>query len=140
MERPCLNDKNEYPDDSALKRHLGVIKPVWDKFTGLFDRDYPGITGEWRYYNDGKSWLFKVTNKKGTICWVSVWNGMFKVSFYFGDKAENLIADSEIDDAYKQQFINGKKYGKIRAVTVDVKKAVDLVPVKLLTEIKTKLK
>jgi len=64
MENPCLNNKNEYPNALVLERHLGDAKSVWDEFTRLLEREYPLITGEWRYYNDGKSWLFKVTAKK----------------------------------------------------------------------------
>ncbi len=140
MEKPCLNDKNEYPDDSVLERYLGKIKPVWDEFTALLGREYPNVAGEWRYYNDGKSWLCKVTQKKGTICWVSVWDGLFKTTFYYGDKASDLIAAIALDDTYKTQFTDGQHYGKIRGITVDVKTSADLDAVRQLITVKLKVK
>jgi hypothetical protein len=140
MEKPCLNDKNEYPDDKVLNRHLGEAKNTWDSFMEILSQEFPLFDSEWRYYNDGKSWLYKVTKKKKTICWVSVYPDMFKTSFYFSDKAEELIAESKLKRKYIDQFIHGKRYGKIRAITVDIKKPADLHTTKLLIAIKEKLK
>lgn len=140
MERPCLNNKNKYPDDVVLAHHLRNTKAVWDEFITLLGREYPAITGEWRYYNDGQSWLFKVTRKQGTVCWVSVWDGFFKTTFYFGDKATDLIAASALDQACKTQFTDGKHYGKIRGITVELKTIPDLDAVRQLIAVKLKVK
>ncbi len=140
MEKPCLNDKDEYPDDQVLARHLEDAKTAWDSFMSLIMGSYPWFSGEWRYYNDGKSWLYKLTKKKQTVCWVSVWPGAFKTTFYFGDKAAELITTSKLKKEYIDQFVDGKKYGKIRGVTVIVKKAADLKATKTLIEIKEQLK
>jgi hypothetical protein len=64
MEKPCLKDKNEYPNDEVLSRYLGEVKDVWDSFIDFLKEDYPEFSTEWRYYNDGKNWLFKITKKK----------------------------------------------------------------------------
>jgi len=140
MERPCLNNKNEHPDDVVLAHHLGNTKTVWDGFIALLGREYPAITGEWRFYNDGQSWLFKVTRKQGTVCWVSVWDGFFKATFYFSDKAADLISASTLDQAYKTQFTDGKHYGKIRGITVELKTLNDLEAVRQLIAVKLKVK
>jgi hypothetical protein len=140
MEKPCLNDKDEYPDDKVLSRHLGKVKETWDSFIDLINESYPTFSGEWRYYKDGKSWLYKITKKKKTICWVSVYRNQFKTGFYFSDKAEELIKASKLRKQYIDQFINGKRYGKIRGITVTIKKSVDLNSTKKLIEIKEQLK
>jgi hypothetical protein len=140
METPCLTDKAEYPDDEVLARHLGKSKNAWDSFIGLMKKNYPSFTSEWRYYNDGKRWLFKITKKAKTVCWVSVWDNRFKTTFYFSDKAEDLVKNSKLNKEFKDQFIHGKKYGKIRGITVDVQKTTDLETVKILIEIKEKIK
>ncbi len=140
MERPCLSNKDEYPDDRVLARYLEGAKAAWDSFMGLIEGSYPSFGGAWRYYNDGKSWLYKLTKKKTTICWVSVWPGAFKTTFYFGDKAAELITASRLKKEYIDQFVEGKKYGKIRGVTVVVKKAADLNATKTLIGIKERLK
>lgn len=139
MEEPCLKDKYEFPDDEVLDRYLGDVKSTWDSFIKLLKED-PLISTEWRYYNDGKSWLFKVTKKKKTICWVSVYQNHFKTTFYFTDKAEDLLKSSKLKQEYIDQFINGKNYGKIKGVTVEIKGLSDLEMTKILMAIKAKIK
>jgi hypothetical protein len=140
MEKPCLNDKDQYPDDEVLSRCLGKVKATWDSFLALVRESYPAFSVEWRYYADGKSWLYKVTKKKKTICWVSVYVNGFKTAFYFPDRAEDLIAASKLKKEYVDQFVHGKRYGKIRGVTVIVKKPADLKAIRTLIDIKEQLK
>jgi len=140
MEKPCLNDKNVYPDDEVLSRCLGKAKATWDSFLALLAECDPAISGEWRYYTDGKSWLYKVTKKKKTICWVSIWVKAFKVTFYFPDRAEEPITASKLKAEYIDQFVQGKRYGKIRGVTVVARKSADLKAIRTLIDIKEQLK
>lgn len=140
MEKPCLNDKNEYPNDEVLSHYLGKVKKTWDSFINLINESYPSFSGEWRYYNDGKNWLYKITKKKKTICWVSIYNNKFKTTFYFSDKAEALITTSKLKKEYIDQFIYGKRYGKIRGVTVEIKKSTDINTTKILIQIKEQVK
>ena len=140
MEKPCLNNKDEFPTGEVLSRYLGEAKNTWDSFSEFLKESYPSFSGEWRYYNDGKSWLYKLTKKKKTICWISVYHQKFKTTFYFSDKAEELITTSKLKKEYIDGFINGKRYGKIRGITVDIKNPTDLDTTKTLIEIKEQLK
>jgi hypothetical protein len=140
MDTRCLNDKNEYPDDEVLARYLGKSKHSWDAFIELLKTDHPSISTEWRYYNDGKSWLFKVTKKAKTICWISVWEGFFKVTFYFNMRAEEAITKSLLDEAIKEQWLRRDNIGKIKPITIDVKKKTDLKVIQLLIELKSSIK
>lgn len=36
------------------------------------------LSPEWRYYNDGKSWLCKMLSKKKNLFWLSIWEGCFR--------------------------------------------------------------
>lgn len=136
MEEPCLADKAEYPDDRVLGHYLGDAKDAWDAFASLLASSYPDLTPEWRYYNDGKSWLCKIVRKSGTVCWVSVYRGKFKTTFYFPDRAEDLILKSSIRKNYKEQFANARHFGKTRGLTVDIRKVTDLSTTKKLIELK----
>ena len=140
MEKPCLNNKDEYPNDKVLHRTLGEVKKTWDAFIDFLNESYPLFSGQWRYYNDGKSWLYKLTKKKKTISWISIYHNKFKTTFYFPDKAEELIKASKLKKEYIDQFINGKRYGKIRGITVEIKKPADLSATKTLIEIKEQVK
>lgn len=140
MSNLCLNNKEEYPTDEVLASHLGDAKPAWDVFMDMLEKDFPEISHEWRYYNDGKSWLCKVTKKKKTVCWVGVFDKHFKTTFYFTDKAADLIADSKLSKKYKDQFKDGKYYGKIKGIPVEIKKPSDLKDTRTLIGIKEQLK
>lgn len=140
MEEPCLNDKAEYPVDKVLKRYLGDAMNAWDGFAAFLEGNYPNYSGEWRYYNDGKSWLYKITKKTKTICWASVYRGKFTTTFYFPDRAESLIVNSKLRKKYIEQFVNGRRYGKTRGLTVDIRKVADLSTTKKLIAIKENFK
>ena len=140
MPTPSLNDPDTFPSADILTAILCGAKPAWDAFTDYLDGHTPACSGEWRYYKDGGRWLFKVTRKKKTMCWVSVWDGMFKTTFYFPDRAEEPIRASGVDPKYVEQFITGKRYGKIRGVTVDIWNPNDIEATKILMGIKEELK
>jgi len=140
MLRPSLNDPNEFPSDAVLCRQLGKAKPAWSAFQALLKDSYPKLACEWRYYNDGKSWLCKVTWQTTTICWVSVWDKFYTVAFYLNTRAEDLVRNSSLDNPIKQGFLHPVETNKSRAIRVEVRKKTDLDAVEELLEIKLKVK
>jgi hypothetical protein len=140
MDRPALNDAGEFPDDTVLARHLGASRRAWEAFIALLAAEFPQLSHEWRFYNDGKSWLCKVTSKAKTICWVSVWKKFFKVSFYFTAKAEAAISSSALDEAVKHAFLHPKGKCSLRPITTEVRKKADLKPISELIAIKLQAK
>ena len=140
MEPQILTDKNEFPTEEIIFSHIGKSKVLWQSVFEFIHTTYPDLSEEWRYYNDGKSWLLKVVKKSKTICWVSILKNSFRMTFYFTDKAEQLILDSSISDELKEQFSNGKRYNKIRGLTITFKYKKDVEYAKLLIAIKLSLK
>ncbi|MBN2590423.1 MAG: hypothetical protein JXA96_11220 [Sedimentisphaerales bacterium] len=65
---------------------------------------------------------------------------MFKTTFYFPDKAEDLITNSKLKKEYIDKFVSGKRYGNTRGLTVEIRKPTDLATTKNLIEIKEQLK
>ncbi|NWF89445.1 MAG: DUF3788 family protein [Ignavibacteriaceae bacterium] len=140
MEQPILSDKNQYPTDEVIYSHIGKSKKLWEEIFDHIQKIHPEISLEWRYYNDGKSWLLKAVKKAKTIFWLSIIKNSFRMTFYFGDKAEKEILKSGISDKLKESFIEGKRYGKIRGITVVFKTKKDVENAKLLIELKMKIK
>lgn len=141
MNHPLLNDPNEFPADSVLARYLGSCFSSWTAFMKLLGERFPQAKLEWRYYKDGKSWLCKVAVKKDTLCWVSIWDRFFKTGFYFTAKAEELIKNSALDPALKHSFLHpSEKPGKLRPITIYVRRKIDLGAVKELLVVKLKVK
>ena len=141
MEDPVLTSKDQFPTDEVVFSHIGKAgRRNWEKLFESIHTNHPDFEQQWRYYKDGKSWLMKVVRKSKTIFWVSVVAGSFRVTFYFGDKAEAAILDSSISDDLKDSFKHGKRYGKVRGITVEIKNKTRLNDVSELIEIKLRQK
>lgn len=140
MEQLILINKNEFPTEEIIFSHIGKSKVLWQSIFEYIHYTYPDLTEEWRYYNDGKSWLLKVVKKMKTVCWISILKNSFSMTFYFTDKAEPLILDSSISDELKEQFKNGKHYNKIRGLTITFKYKKDVEYAKSILAIKLSIK
>jgi hypothetical protein len=138
MNEIILSDKNQFPTEEIIFSHIGKSKKLWESIFNYIHTNYPDLSEQWRYYNDGKSWLMKVTKKAKTIFWLSIIPESFRITFYFGDKAESAIMQSKISDKLKSQFKDGKKYGKIRGLRLIMNKkqnvefAKELISIKLI--------
>jgi hypothetical protein len=67
MDQPTLKDKNEFPTEEIIFSHIGKSKILWISIFDYIHKNHSDFSEEWRYYNDGKSWLLKVTKKSKTI-------------------------------------------------------------------------
>jgi len=121
MNKPLLNDKSEYPDDEVLLRELDKSKSIWDEFVNQISTSFAPMSLEWNFYNDGKAWLCKLVYKKKTVCWISVWQGFFKMTFYFTGKNNKDINGLNINLNLKKSYRSNKSFGKLKPLTIDVK-------------------
>ncbi len=140
MEPLVLTDKSVYPDDDLIFSIIGRNSVYWKNLLKSIRELYPASEEVWRYYNDGKNWLFRIIFKKKTLFWIGVVADTFRITFYFGDKAEPAIVKSNLPDEIKMDFINGKRYGKLRAITIKVKSQEDIDHALIIAGIKVAIK
>lgn len=140
MEKPILSDPDRVPNKELVFSHIGKTKALWVSLFEWIRANHPDFSEEWRYYRDGKSWLLKVTRKKKTIFWLSILKGSFRTTFYFGDKEEAAILASPLSEDKKEQFKNGKRYNRIRGITISYSKKGDLQDAHTLIGIKSSAK
>jgi hypothetical protein len=140
MEQPILGDRNQFPTEEIIFSHLGKNRTLWESFFGYIHSNHRNISEEWRFYNDGKSWLMKAARKSKIIFWLSLIKGSFRITFYFTDKAEEAIRNSSISDKLKDQFKNGKRFNKIRGITIAFKTRKDIGYAKELITLKLSIK
>jgi hypothetical protein len=136
----ALPDKNIIPDDNLIFSIIGDKKPVWQAIMTHVHENYKETNGEWRFYNDGKQWLFKMQQKKKTIFWIAILQGTFRITFYFGRKAEPVIEASDLPKQIRDDFKTSKLYGTIKAISLKIAGMEDVDTVKKLIAIKSKLK
>lgn len=107
-----LTDPDQFPDnklfeDILSKQLLHTYLQIENIVSAL------GLNAEWRYYHDGKAWLCKITNKKKTIAWLSLWNDCIKTSFYFTEKTHEGVMLLDINNDIKTSFAQSKTIGKL---------------------------
>ena len=140
MDQLVLTDKNQFPTEEIIFSHIGKSRVSWESIFKYIHTNNPDFSEQWKYYNDGKSWLLKITRKSKTIFWLSVIQNSFKITFYFGDKAEPALMESAISDRFKKEFKEGKRYGKIRGLTLLMNNKQNIEYVKELISIKLNIK
>ena len=111
MEHQILTDPSIRPDYNILENALGNH---YRRFIEFMEKiNAKNIVLEWSYYNDGKSWLGKLLYKKKNLCWLSIWNTGFKLTFYFTEKTVQDIQTLEIDNEIKSMVTDNKPIGKL---------------------------
>ena len=121
-----LRVKDVYPNVPVLIEALGA--DVFEVYEALMTMsDELGFCPEWRYYNDGKAWLCKVSYKKKTIFWLSIWNKSIKVSFYFTLRTAPGILELDLPPEVSDSFRNARPIGKLIPYVYDITKREDLV-------------
>lgn len=120
-DKPLLRDPYIQPTNEIIAAALGEQYPAYTQFLGIltgFD-----VTPQWRYYNDGKTWLAKGlyqwkslrgTDKEKTIFWLSIWDGFFRVSFYFAEKAQLGLQGLTVGKNTKRMIEDAKRMGKLK--------------------------
>jgi hypothetical protein len=139
IEPLVLTDKTVTPTDELIFSIIGENRVFWEELLAGVHKKYPDAMELWNYYNDGKSWLFRMIQKKKTLFWIGVHQDTFQVTFYFGDKAEPLIESSTISATLKEDFKSGKRYGKIRSISMKVQGDVDVENALKLVDIRVKV-
>lgn len=134
-----LRDPEQFPSNKVLKKVLGAtVYSVMELFMETITEE--DLTVEWRYYNDGKSWLGKVIYRKKTVLWLSVWEGFFKTSFYFTEKHLEDIAALNISEKIKEDFCKAKPVGRLIPMIIDVNDKEQLEDLLTIVRFKKKLK
>lgn len=115
-----LRDANIEPTVGIIADGLGTTNTVYVKFIEEL-REYNISLMDWRYYNDGKTWLskgeYKWTTARGTnkvkpVFWLSIWEGFFKVSFFFSEKMRTELLSLPISTDTKEIIKNTEATGK----------------------------
>ena len=136
-----LRDPEIFPSDKVLNDVLGDdVYSALESFIGTITGNEYGLNVEWRYYNDGKSWLGKVEYKKKTTLWLSIWDGFFKASFFFTEKHLEAINALEISEIIKDEFAGAKPIGRLMPMLIEVRSKEQLEDLLSVVRLKKSLK
>ena len=114
-----LTDPDVYPDEEVLRGALGSAYAAYESLLGLFGKN--GMTHEWRYYFDAKSWLCKVQRKKRTIVWMSAWSGFAKATIYFPGKYVDDVYGLDLGKATMKKIRETKNTGTSKPCIFEIR-------------------
>lgn len=113
-----LRDEKVFPSEDILRGVAGAYYGVYREYVDLLS--VHGISVDWRYYKDGKAWLGKAVRGTKTICWISLWEGFFRVSFYFATRLKEELGQSAIDRGLLERAMRQYPVGKLLPIVVAV--------------------
>jgi hypothetical protein len=115
--RQLLRDAAIMPSEEVLRGEAGMLYPLYLQLVDLFE-EY-SISLHWRYYVDGSAWLGKVTKGSKTVCWLSLWDQFFKVSFYFPIRLTNRLLNLDIPEELRYRILALKPIGKTLPIPIE---------------------
>lgn len=136
MKYAVLNDKSIKLNDEIINAIIGEKELLWKQTLSYLYDNNKDITEEWKFYNDGKRWLFRTLKKKKTIFWISILDDTFNIAFWFAERLEPIILTSELPDRIKNEYKNAKPFNKSRCINIDMEDSKDFEIVKKLIDLK----
>ncbi|MHC4464433.1 MAG: DUF3788 family protein, partial [Planctomycetota bacterium] len=89
-----FEDKDTKPDDKMLAEALGKSNRLWRDIKEHLKTEYGELTEEWKFYGRKSGWILKTLQKKRNLFFFIPFEGSFRVSFVFGDKAVAVVEQS----------------------------------------------
>lgn len=136
METKILSDKNVIPNEEQVFSIIKDKELIWKQIMSYLYDHNNDITEVWKYYNDGKSWLFRTIKKKKTIFWIRILDNTFRIAFWFANRLEPIILESKLPESIKEEYLNAKTFNKSKSIYIDVVDFKDLANIKILIDLK----
>ena len=131
----AFTEKENRPDDDSLAEKLGPAFEFWTRIKTAVPEICSPTTEEWKFY--GKyGWQMKTFLKKRNLFFLIPYESYFKVVFIFGDRAVDAIEKSDVEEGFKNEIRNAKKYGEGRGLAIEVRDGTHIEDFKRLLEIK----
>lgn len=134
-----FTDPSQKPDEWLIRSIIGDKILWWQSIMNYLYDNNTDITEVWKYYSDGKCWLFRTLKKKKTVFWISVVENTFSIGFYFASKASSIIEGSSLPERIKADFRNTQNKA-FRGISIVMATPSDVEDVKKLIDIKFKIK
>ncbi len=131
-------DKSTQPTEMQLKDAIADTYEYWNEIKNKITELYGDTKGEWKFYSKKSGWTLKTLLKKRNLFFFQPFANYFSLTFIFGDKAVNVIEESDVSEALKRVLRDAKKYAEGRSLLVRVNKRNDLINVNKLIDIKIK--
>jgi len=136
METKSLLDETVTPNDELVFSIIGDKELIWRQTMSYLYDNSNDISEVWRFYKDEKSWLFRTLKKKKTIFWIKVLDETFRIAFWFANRLEPIILESNLPQRMEKAYLSSKTFNKSRSIYIDVQDLKDFENIKTLINLK----
>ncbi len=112
--------KNDPPNEDRIKEILKDKYLVLDAIRKFIRESIGETVEEWKYYGVKNGWVLKTFLKKRNLFFIGIYDGYFRISFVFGDKAVNTIMESNVSDVTKETLSEARKYAEGRGISFEI--------------------
>lgn len=136
MSASLYDDKLIVPNDKMLSNDLAETKIFFDEICKFIETNYGDLKPEWKFYNKKSGWILKLFYKKRNVLFIVPCKKYFKTAFTFGEKAADLVFNSELPETIRKELIEARKYAEGRTIQIKVKNVDDCTNILSLIQIK----
>lgn len=136
MDTSVFMDLTKIPETGELKIALGNTYRYWKEIRDFVFGRYPAAFEEWFVSVKKFGWSYRIKDKKRAIIYLSPRSDCFYITMVFGQKATDLILDSEIAESVKSDLMNSKVYMEGRVIRLTINDSFLINDIKKLVEIK----
>ncbi len=129
-------EKGLIPTDQDLIENLGTTYALWHQIQEFVLDQHPKGLKEWNYPGKKYGYSYRIKDKKRAILYFLPRKNYFEVAFVYGQKATDLIMESDISLEIKNKLIKARKYAEGRGIRIEVKNDLNITDIKKLVEIK----
>ena len=136
MSTSIFTDRSVEPTTPSLLEVLGTTGGLWADLRQHLEDEYGPLVEEWKHYGRKTGWQLKLLRKKRNLFFLTPFEGHFRVTFVFGDKAVAAIEESDVPRGFIEELRQARKYAEGRGLSVFVRNPEDGATVKSLVAIK----
>jgi len=136
MAGSVFSDSKKKPDPEMVDEALSDTVKFWLDIKYFIQTHHGEFIEEWKFYNPKSGWLLKVLHKKRNLFFFVPMEGMFRLSFIFGDRAVAEIEKSNLPEDLKNNLRTARKYAEGRGLQMEVTSSAVIEQIKELIRIK----
>lgn len=102
--------KDRPPDEAQIKEIVKDKYLVLKAIRQYIKENLGEANEEWKYYGVKNGWVLKTFLKKRNLFFIGIYDGYFRITFVFGDKAVDSIMESDVSDKTKNSLKEARKY------------------------------
>jgi len=131
-----FTDKSTVPTEKDLVEKLESTYQFWIELVDYVLEKYPAGMVGWNYPGKKYGWSFRIKDKKRAIIYFLPREKYFKVAFVFGQKATDMVLNSNISSELKTNLEQATKYAEGRGIRIVIENDTLIPDIKRLIEVK----